>query len=403
MFRRAAYTLLLGCSVAACGSDPIEPDDGGGTPNDPARPPDVVAEAIGRGDGSPSSVRLVPVFGPERVVDAGEEHLLMPTALDWNPAGDSELWITLVEQAVEAPCTPTDAAGCNALEGRMGIVQAATGAAPTAEIVLDGNGWHFMRHSMGIAFGSEGRKQLLATCGDARTANYTDEEIPYNGPVLWDADPAIFGGEPMPPTSSTHVDMLHATPYCMGIAHEQANVYWVVNGDVGAFDRYDFNLPHQPGGDDHSDGEVWRYGEGELLRVAGVPSGMAYDSRRKTLYVSDSGHGRVVALDTTSGFADGDITVYETIPTHLRMSGAVVSEIASGFDTPSGLTLEEDVLFVTDHATGRIVAMDRSGAVLRELDTGLAANALTSISIGPDDMAYITDVESGTVFRIEPL
>jgi hypothetical protein len=283
----------------------------------------------------------------------------------------------------------------------MGIVHEATAAAPPADIAVDGNGWHFQRRSMGIAFASAGRRQFLSTCGDARTANYTDEEVPYNGPVLW--DDAVFGGEPMPPTSSSHVDMLHATPYCMGVAHEEANVFWVVNGDVGAFDRYDFNLPHQPGGDDHSDGEVWRYGEGELLRVAGVPSGMAYDARRKVLYVSDSGHGRIVALDTTSGVHDGEITVYENIPTHARMSGAVVTEIASGFDVPSGLALEEGVLFVTDHAASRIVAMDQAGRELRELDTGLPANSLAGITIGPDDKAYITDVESGTVYRIEPL
>jgi hypothetical protein len=403
MFRGVAFTLLLGSLVMGCGSDPVSPDDtDDGTPSNPTRPPEEVAEAIGRGDGSPGSVRLEPVFGLESVVNAGETHLLMPTALAWNPAAENELWITLVEQAVEAPCTATDPAGCDALEGRMGIVHQAT-SAPDVEVVLDGNGWHFLRRPMGIAFGPAGRRQLLATCGEARTANFTNEEVPYNGPVLWDANRDVFAADPEPGMNGTHVDMLHATPYCMGVALEDASIYWVFNGDVGSFDRYNFNLPHQPGGEDHSDGEIWRYGEGELSRVSGVPSGMAYDPRRRTLYVSDSGHGRVVALDTTSGFADGDVTVYEDIPTHLRMSGATVNEVASGFDTPSGLALEEGVLFVVDHAASRIVAMDPGGNVLRDLDTGLPANSLAGISIGPDDRAYITDLESGTVYRIEAL
>jgi sugar lactone lactonase YvrE len=189
----------------------------------------------------------------------------------------------------------------------------------------------------------------------------------------------------------------------MGVASEQANVFWVFNGDVGAFDRYDFNRPHEPGGEDHSDGEIWRYGEGELSRVPGVPSGMAYDERRQRLYVADSGHGRVVALDTSSGFEDGDIVAYETMPTHVRMSGAVVSDVTSGLDVPSGLTLHEGVLFVVEHRTSRILALEPSGNLLRELDTGLAPNSLAGVSIGPDDKAYITDLASGTVSRIEPL
>jgi hypothetical protein len=329
--------------------------------------------------------------------------LMMPTALAWNPAADDELWIVLVEDSVEAPCTPTDSAGCDALEGRMGIVHGASGAGPQAEVVLDGNGWHFMRRPMGVAFAPPGRRQFLCTCGEARTANFTDEEVPYNGPVLWDADRSMFGATPQPGMNGTHVDMLHATPYCMGVASEQANVFWVFNGDVGAFDRYNFNRPHEPGGEDHSDGEIWRYGEGELSRVPGVPSGMAYDERLEQLYVADSGHGRVVALDTASGFVDGDVVAYETMPTHVRMSGAVVRDVASGLDVPSGLALDEGVLFVVEHETSRILALEPSGNVLRELDTGLAPSSLAGIVIGPDDKAYITDLESGRVYRIEPL
>ena len=399
MLRATASTLLVACLGGfGCGSAPLSNSDDE-TPSDPSRPPAEVAEAIGRGDGSPGSVRLEVVFEPARVGGA----LLMPTALDWNPAGDGELWITLVEDSVEAPCTPTDSAGCNALEGVMGIVHGASTESPSPEVVLDGNGWHFLRRPMGIAVAPPGRRHFFCTCGDARTANYTDEEVPYNGPVLWDADRAIFGATPGPGMNGTHVDMLHETPYCMGAASEVDNVFWVFNGDAGSFDRYNFNRPHEPGGEDHSDGEIWRYGEGELARVPSVPSGMAFDERRKELYVSDSGHGRVVALDTTSGFEDGDIVAYEAIPKHVRMSGAVVRDVASGLGVPSGLALHEGVLVVVDHGASRILALEPSGNVLRELDTGLPANSLGGVSIGPDDKAYITDLVTGTAYRIEPL
>jgi hypothetical protein len=401
MFRRAVPLVLFGSICLGCGSDPLRAsDDGGDDPgNVPGRTPAEVAEAIGRGDESSSSVSLIVVYQPI----AGLERL--PTALAWNPAAEDELWVTMTEPTVDAPCTPTVGTGCDALEGKMAIIRGASGPSPETEIVVDGNSWHFLRRPMGLAFGPEERRQFLCTCGEARTANYTDEEVPYNGPVLWDADPELFGAAPRPPTNSTHVDMLHATPYCMGVAHEQANVYWVFNGDVGALDRYDFNQPHEPGADDHSDGEVWRYAERELLRVPGVPSHLAYDSRRRLLYASDSGNGRVVALDTASGFEDGTIVTYETIPTHLRMSGATVTEIlAPGtLSVPSGLTLREGVLFVTDHETSRIIAMDLDGNVIRELETDLAPNSLAGISIGPDQKAYITDLQTGRVLRIEPI
>ena len=149
----------------------------------------------------------------------------------------------------------------------MALISGASGASPSTEIVADGNSWHFLRRPMGLAFAPAGQRQFLATCGEARTANYTDREAPYNGPVLWDADRSAVRATPRPRTNGTHVDMLHETPYCMGIAHERGNVFWVFNGDVGAFDRYDFNAPHEPGGRITRTVEVWRYGEGELARV----------------------------------------------------------------------------------------------------------------------------------------
>ena len=42
--------------------------------------------------------------------------------------------------------------------------------------------------------------------------------------------------------------MVHATQNCMGIAWERDNVYWTLNGEEGTLDRYDFGVPHVPGG-----------------------------------------------------------------------------------------------------------------------------------------------------------
>src|SRR5262249_13730677 len=149
-----------------------------------------------------------------------------PTSLDWNPNARAELWVALAQPPSGLDCIETDPdpVACNQLEGSMAIIDRATLDAPSAAVKQDANAWHFMRNPRQVAWGSRG---LLATCGEARTANYEDEEIPYNGPVLWDSDPTLFGAPYDPDRNGTHVDMLHETPYCMGIAHEQGNVYWV--------------------------------------------------------------------------------------------------------------------------------------------------------------------------------
>jgi hypothetical protein len=372
-----------------CGSDPLESKSEGESES-----PEDIATAIGKGDGSASSVTLVTVY------EAAPGFL--PTSLAWNPNARAELWVTLAQPAPENPCTEVDPdpVACNQLEGRMLVLSRATLDAPVAEVKIDANAWHFMRTPRQLAWGERG---LLSTCGEARTANFEDDPTPYNGPVLWDSAPELFGAPYDPMRNGTHVDMLHGTPYCMGITHERANVYWAFNGDAGALDRYDFNAPHEPGGEYHGDGALWRYAEGELSRVAGVPSHLAYDARRELVFAADTGHGRVVALDATSGTADGEVTDYDALATHARMSGARLTEIVPPgvLEMPSGVAFHAGVLFVTDHATGRVLALLPSGDVLRELDTGLEPNSLGGIAIGPDGKAYLTDLGTRRVLRID--
>merc|ERR1711974_36901 len=103
-----------------------------------------------------------------------------------------------------------------------------------------------MRRPPALAMGDNG---TFATCGEAATGNFEDNPAMFIGPSLWSTDLAVYakpsGG------NGSHLDMLHATPWCMGIAHEVDNVYWAFNGHVGSLDRYDFNNDHGPGNDDH--------------------------------------------------------------------------------------------------------------------------------------------------------
>lgn len=364
-----------------------EPD--GQSPDDPDPEPPRL------GDGTLDSVTLNELFRP---ATARPVHA---TALAFNRSAAGELWITLRQPPSGLPCTSMDDRGCSALPGAVAILSNATADAP-ADAVLkeDGNSWHFMRRPTAIAWG-EG--ELFATCGEARTDNYEDEATPYAGPVLWSSDPAIFGVEPRADQNGTHLDMLHETPYCMGIAHESGNAFWTFNGDAGSLDRYDFHTPHPIGGEDHADGEVFRYIAGELARMPEVPSHLAYDAERGVVYVADTGHARVLSVDPKGATRGGKITVYEALHDSGEMLGAEVTELAPGtFEQPSGLALSGRTLYVTDTATSRIHAVSLSGEPLESLDTGLPAGSLGGITLGPDDKLYFTDLSTGAVWRIDP-
>ncbi len=395
------FVLFAGALAVACGSDAESPAATDEPPGEPSAPAREVAALLGAGGSVPPTFTLI--------FDATTADAVLPfypTALAFNPAAEDELWITLRQPLTGYTCNQDDTTGCPWLLGRVAIVHGATSApeaAPSVELKQDANAWHFMRRPSSIAFNAD---DTFATCGEARTSNYEDVDVPYNGPVLWSAEPAIFGARPPAdsPTGSTHIDMLHESPYCMGIAHERDNVYWTFNGDVGSLDRYDFHEPHEPGGDDHSDGELERYVTGELLRMPEVPSHLAFDPESKLLYAADSGHGRIVALDTTTGKPGAGVTAYDPIPTHYAVDGAELRDVvkAGRLRVPSGLTLYGGVVFVTDALTGRIAAYDTSGHTLASLPTGLPPGSLGGMTIGPDGRAYFADAVGRRVLRIDP-
>ncbi len=341
-------------------------------------------------------VDLTQVYAPSARVP------LSATALAFNPTIEGELWVALRQFPSGLPCTMDDERGCAALPGVMAVVSDATSAAPEAVVKQDGNAWHFMRRPTAIAWG-EG--QLFGSCGEALTDNYEDVDIPYAGPVLWSSDPGVFGVKPTAEQNGTHLDMLHETPYCMGIAHEAGNAFWVFNGQAGSLDRVDFHAPHAIGGEDHDDGEVHRYVAGELLRVAEVPSHVAYDSERGLVYVADTGHGRVVSIDPSTASAGAAIDVWETLQASGAMDGATVRELVppGTLQQPSGIAWDGagQRLYVTDHATSLVHVFDAAGEPLQSFDTALPSGSLAGIALGPDGLAYVSHLQDGSVQRFD--
>jgi hypothetical protein len=378
--RLAGLVVLCQAALLACSSQAIDTPDDSSTMIDPT----PVVEAV----------ELVEVYTPHAKVP------LSATSLGFNPTIAGELWVTLRQFASGKACTDDVSAGCDALRGVVAVVTDATGPTPSAVIKEDGNSWHFMRRPTALAWGED---TLFATCGEARTDNFEDEPTPYAGPVLWASDPEIFGVEPEPSQNGTHLDMLHETPYCMGLAHESANAFWAFNGDAGSLDRVDFHAPHPIGGEDHSDGEVHRYVTGELQRTPEVPSQVAYDPQRQLVYVADTGHGRVVRVDPSTATPGAEMPIFEPLQASGMMDGAAVTTlVAPGvLQMPSGLALAGNVLYALDNATGRIHTFDLEGVAQKVLDTGLPAGALGGVVEGPDAKLYLTDLLTGSVYRVE--
>jgi hypothetical protein len=353
-----------------------------------------LAEQLGTGNGSPESVTLTLMLEPEEVLDA--------TDVAFNPANPDELWVVHRRHPPHVPCFEADPnPDCLLVEGSVAVLFDGTAPGSAWARFKDANAWHFMRLPPGIAFGPD---QTFATCGEARTGNFDDGVYDFIGPTLFSSSLDLFGVEPWnEEMNGTHLDMLHASPFCVGIAHERDRVYWVFNGKEGSLDRYDFNDDHGPGADDHSDGEIWHYAPGVVTRVPGVPSHMEY--HRGKLYVADTGGGRIIALDPSRARVLEDYEPnYDLIPTHVTMTGAEVAEIVAPglLEQPSGLAISGDVLFVSDYATSRLHAFTLDGEPIRSLDTGMPPETLTGITIGPDDKLYFADHNAGRAYRVDP-
>lgn len=373
--RRACRPLLvMSAAFAACGGDATGKMDG---------PRPAQAPEIGLGDHSPSSVQLTLIA--ERA--AG---LRTPRDLAFNPLRRDELWIV------------------NRGDDSVVIIHQAPSDARTTERRKDGYALHFMARPSSIAFGAAettiGKPGTFATCQESR--NTYDDQAPPNdfmGPALWSSDLETFAKK-NPNGLGSHLDMLHESPNCMGIAWQEKNVYWVFGGRRRDIVRYDFQVDDGIGNDDHSDGAIRHYVAGEVTMKAGVPSHMVYRPEDKMLYIADTGNGHVVKLDTTSGTFAREINSIEPAVLREVYIDATLTEVVPSSDdlsVPSGLEVKGDLLFVSDNEKGRISAYTLDGVRVNYLDTGLPKGALMGMALGPDGKLYLVDAVGERVLRID--
>lgn len=314
-------------------------------------------DSAGVGPDTSAGPRAVPLLdGAETVVGTAADGLANPRDLQFDPEVPTRLWT--VNQATDATV----------------IYESPGTPEQTASNVRDWFAGHFMADVSSLAFGQPG---TFATCQESQDDWNEGPQPPDNfmGPTLWSSDLSIYAqvGQADKQSSDdpegSHLDMMHESPLCMGIAWDQDNQYWAFDGYNGTIAWYDFRADHGPGGGNHNNGHFRRYVEATVTRVAGVPSHLALDPETGWLYYADTGTGRVMRLDTRSGAVTRDGDCYDYLAECSIVEGVTVEPLIEGLTEPSGVELHDGQLWVSDHATGVIHVYTLDGVALDAQDT----------------------------------
>ncbi|MDQ3110282.1 MAG: T9SS type A sorting domain-containing protein [Bacteroidota bacterium] len=264
---------------------------------------------------------------------------------------------------------------------------------------------HFDRYTSAFAFSDIGE---FGTIGENQNSSAGST---FMGPSLWSLDTNIFArvfqnnwvnGLPL----GSHLDMLHQSPYGMGIAHDSAKAYWVFDGFNGNICKYDYVTDHGPGYEDHSAGMIWRYTDVTVTRVVGVPSHMIKDKSTGWLYFIDGGTKELKRLNTNTGSVAGNLTPpsssSETLAGYYDVQGAIVEVLDSFATQPCGIEIYNGRLLVGDYTNGNITMYDISGptpVLLGVIATGQAG--MEGIKAGPDGKIWFVNNTASTLVRID--
>ncbi len=270
----------------------------------------------------------------------------------------------------------------------------------------DGYAEHFMEETAAFSFealSGEGKYgPEFGSCGESLNT-YNDQAVgnEFMGPVLWTTMLDVFAEED-PEGLGSHLDMLHQSPLCVGIAWEKDNVYWVFDGFNDRIVRNDFLADHDIGQDDHSDGVIYEYSEPEVKRVENAPGHMVFDQDSGMLYVADTGNDRILRIDTATGSKGKKLRQgLEPIDTYAAWDDVEWEEIVTDLDNPGGLALHDDTLIVGEWGTGMLYAYTLDGELIGSLDTGVGEKALYGIEVGPDGDLWIAETATPAVLRLD--
>ena len=276
-----------------------------------------------------------------------------------------------------------------------------------ADYRKDSYSGHFMHTASAIAFSDNGG---FANALDVQDANGNPNGY-FSGCTLWDSDTSIYARiNQNGPLLGSHWDMVHQSPFSIGIAAETDNIYWLFDGYHSTIAKYNFQEPHldhEHGGEDHSDGIVYRYDEIEIERVSGLSSHMVLDKDNGYLYICDTGNQRIIKMNTDTGTINSSLTPYgENIEGYYSMIGAQYETIIdSGLVLPTGIDLYENNLLVSDYSNGDIIfySLDELNInqELKRLHT-YRENDIMSIKVGPDGTVWYVGTSTNELVQIIP-
>jgi len=318
------------------------------------------------------------------IIAGTSERVLDPQDLDFHPTRDNELWV--INKG-------TDNSG-----GSTVTLLDAGLASQSSEWKRDGNAWHFMALPSAISFSKT--NENFATSANILDANRNNGS--FTGPSLWSSDLDVYAENPGPGLNGSHLDMLHGSPYSMGIESDEDNAFWVFDSYYEHIVWYDFADDHGPGHDDHSDGIVYRYTEMKVTREPNVPAHLVKDVPTGILFVADPASDRVLWMNTQSGKIDRSLPlINEQLASHQEMIGLEWGVFADvNLQDPCGIEVIGNVLYVSDNATGEIIAYDKEAKnELGRIATG--AKSIMGLKADKNGQLWYVDAEANTVVRID--
>ena len=266
---------------------------------------------------------------------------------------------------------------------------------------------HFMHTASAIAFSDNGG---FANTLDVQDANGNPSGY-FSGCSLWEADTSIYARvNQNGPELGSHWDMLHQSPFSVGIASETENIYWLFDGFHNTIAKYNFQEPHsdhEHGGEDHSDGIIYRYDEIVVDRVSGLSSHMILDHGTDLLYICDTGNNRIIRMNINSGSINYDLTPYgENIEGYFSMHNAEYETVIdSGLINPTGIDIYNNYLLVSNYSNGEIIIynIEQQDNIqeIQRLQTNLF-NDVMGIKVGPDGSVWYVCTNSNKLYQILP-
>jgi hypothetical protein len=307
-----------------------------------------------------------------------EARIYNPTDLDFNPTREGELWI--INEGTENT------------GGSTVMVTDLDTESPITDYRKDQNSWHFMAFPTAIAFSESGDWATSTGILDANRQGGS-----FTGPSLWSGDLDIYakpsGG------NGSHLDMLHGSPYSMGIASENANAYWVFDGYYKHIVRYDFSGDHGAGNADHDDGKIQRFTNISVKKNGTIPSHMVMNEDRNTLYAIDGGNHRVLKVDIASASRIRNLPIInEVLADHSEWNANFEVIAEDEYFNYCGMAINDNRLFVGDFDNGNIRCIDiNTNQEIGRIETGI--EGMMGIVVFNDQL-YFVSYKTNSLYKI---